>query len=295
MKGWLITNYYLNNGKFSGIAKFIEESAKEYDIDLMHVTNADLLCNTKNSEFLNSEFEQKLPDFVLFFDKDYYLAKLLEKRGLKLYNSADSMLLCDDKALMHMNLAGTDIPVPDTVIIPKTFENIGYTKTEFLDNAANYLGLPFIIKESFGSFGEQVYLADSVSNAQKILEDMHGKSGILQKLVTESIGRDIRINIVGNKAVASMLRFSENGDFRANITAGGSAEPYTPNEEEEALAVRVCERLGLDFAGVDLLFGKSGSPVLCEVNSNPHFKSTFDVTDINVADKIFEYILGDLK
>ena len=71
-------------------------------------------------------------------------------------------------------------------------------------------------------------------------------------------------------------------------------KPYTPSVEECEIAVKACRALGLDFAGVDLLFGKDG-PLLCEVNSNAHIKNILDCTGINVADFIFEYIKEQIK
>ena len=86
-----------------------------------------------------------------------------------------------------------------------------------------------------------------------------------------------------------MLRENKLGDFRSNITLGGTALPYSPSDEECELAISACKKLGLDFAGVDILFGPSG-PLLCEVNSNAHFKSTYDCTGINLADIIAKHI-----
>ena len=91
-----------------------------------------------------------------------------------------------------------------------------------------------------------------------------------------------------------MERYSENGDFRANITNGGSMKPYEPKEAQVELARKVMRTLGLDFAGVDILFGEEEEPILCEVNSNAHFKNIYDCTGINVADAIISYILEQL-
>ncbi|MBR6729048.1 MAG: RimK family alpha-L-glutamate ligase, partial [Clostridia bacterium] len=44
------------------------------------------------------------------------------------------------------------------------------------------------------------------------------------------------------------------------------------------------------FAGVDFLFGANGQPILCEVNSNAHFKNLYDCTGVNAAEYIIEYI-----
>ena len=113
----------------------------------------------------------------------------------------------------------------------------------------------------------------------------------MQEYIESSKGRDVRIDIVGDKIVTAMERVNED-DFRANITNGGKMKKYTPTEEQCEMALKVCRELKLDFAGVDIMFGKQGEPVLCEVNSNAHFKNIYDCTGVNVADEIMEYILN---
>ena len=51
-----------------------------------------------------------------------------------------------------------------------------------------------------------------------------------------------------------------------------------------------CRALGLDFAGVDILFGKDDEPIVCEVNSNPHFKSSLDCTGVDMSPLILSHI-----
>ena len=116
---------------------------------------------------------------------------------------------------------------------------------------------------------------------------------IFQKYIRTSTGRDVRINMVGEEPVAAMLRCNP-GDFRANVTNGGSMRPYTPTPEQIALAQKACRMLKLDFAGVDLLFGEDERPVLCEVNSNAHVKNIFDCTGIDVGESIFAHIRSRL-
>ena len=116
---------------------------------------------------------------------------------------------------------------------------------------------------------------------------------LFQELIKESYGHDTRINVVGGRVVASMLRRSTDGDFRSNLTLGGTMENYTPTPEEADLAIRATQLLGLDFAGVDVLFGKDG-PILCEVNSNAHFKTTLECTGVNMALEIMRHIAGKL-
>ena len=69
---------------------------------------------------------------------------------------------------------------------------------------------------------------------------------------------------------------------------------YEPDAAEIRLAVNTVKALGLDFAGVDLLFSRGKNKpadMLCEVNSNAHFKNIFDCTGVNVADEIMDYIV----
>ena len=39
------------------------------------------------------------------------------------------------------------------------------------------------------------------------------------------------------------------------------------------------------------MFDDQDEPIVCEVNSNAHFKNIYDCTGINVADRIMNYLL----
>ena len=71
-------------------------------------------------------------------------------------------------------------------------------------------------------------------------------------------------------------------------------KPAVLTPEMEDVAIKTCELIGLDFAGVDVLFGKDG-PIVCEVNSNPHFKSSLECTGVDMSEKIMDHILERLK
>jgi ribosomal protein S6--L-glutamate ligase/gamma-F420-2:alpha-L-glutamate ligase len=147
-----------------------------------------------------------------------------------------------------------------------------------------------VIKESYGSFGEQVYLAHTIEEAQATVAAIGAKPFLFQKFISSSFGRDVRVNVVGGSAVCAMERVGRAGDFRSNIAGGGVGSGYTLSPDEEALAVRAAAAVGADFAGVDLLFGEGGM-LVCEVNSNPHFTGTYKHTGINLAVPILEHIL----
>lgn len=287
-KGLMVVNAFLRTSKFDDLYQTLEAAARTSGMDLDVATNAELCCSVSSAEFHPEQW-----DFVLFWDKDVQLAMQLEQLGMRVFNSAQSILWCDDKALTYLQLKKAGIPMPRTILAPKTFTNIGYPDLSFVDEAVQALGLPIVLKECFGSFGQQVYLFRDAESLKQKVQQLAGSSLLFQELIAESFGFDTRINVVGGRVAASMLRRSTDGDFRSNLTRGGSMEPYTPTPEEAALAIRVTELLGLDFAGVDVMFGKNG-PILCEVNSNAHFKTTLECTGVNMAEEIMAYIAGKL-
>lgn len=286
MLGWLIVNGFLGSNKFNELYNYLQNSANEYGISLQIKSNDDLVGE------LSSGFE-KLPDFAIFWDKDVYLAKRLEESGVRLFNSATAVEICDNKILTALTL-NDKVKTPKTIIAPKTFEGVNYGDKTFLKNATKELGFPLIIKEAYGSFGHQVYLANDYQSAEKIVDRLGHKDFLMQEFISSSYGKDVRVNVVGGKVVCAMLRYNEN-DFRSNISSGGKMKKITLNSKQKELAVKVCSIIGLDFAGVDILFGENDQPILCEVNSNPHFKSSLECTGVDMSKEIIKYIKGVLQ
>ena len=86
-----------------------------------------------------------------------------------------------------------------------------------------------------------------------------------------------------------MRRTAADGDFRANIHAGGSGSAVKLSPEEHDMAVRVTELLKLPVAGVDILQSNKG-PLLLEVNSSPGLQGIEKATGKDVAAEIIRYI-----
>lgn len=283
-KGTLIVNSFLDTPQVRQTYDKLMEAAERHGMDMDIAGNGQFFARLDKSGVCPIP---KKNDFVLFWNKDVFLARALEEQGLRLYNCASAIEICDDKSLTFERLKGC-IRMPETYKIPMTFDTVGYSNFDFEEFLGNKLSYPYIIKESYGSYGGQVYLAENSDGARSILKKIEGKECLAQEYIGESCGRDIRAYVVGDRVAAAIER-SNPGDFRANITAGGHAKEYKLSEEEAQLALKVTKLLGLDFAGVDILFSDRG-PVLCEVNSNAQFKGIFDATGIDVADVILEYI-----
>ena len=286
MVGWLVVNSFMNTEKFKKLYAMLSLSFKNHQVELL----------IKKAEEISLEIGEVIkdkPDFVIFWDKDIYLAERLEAQGIRLFNKSNAIALCDNKILMYQALKNKGIRIPRTFVAPKTFEGLDYSDTSFLDEIAAQIGYPMVIKEAYGSFGEQVFLANDKQEALKIINNIGYKDFLMQEYIVSSKGRDVRINVVNNKVIVSMLRENKN-DFRSNISSGGSGTLYEPNQTFQDLAVSASKALGLDFAGVDVMFDKENQPIICEVNSNPQFASTLEATGVNLADYIAEHIIKSL-
>ena len=282
MRGWLVVNSFMNTNKFISLYEMLSNAFKKHNVSLEIKKASDISLQ------VGEEIENK-PDFAIFWDKDIYLAERLEKSGVRLFNNKRAVLLCDNKILMYQALEESGVKIPRTFIAPKTFEGLEYNNRGFLEKVIKEIGFPMVVKEAYGSFGEQVYLADDKESLNIIVDSIGYKDFLIQEYIASSKGRDVRINVVGGQAIVSMLRENDN-DFRSNISNGGHGSMYQPSKEFIDLALRATKALGLDFAGVDVMFGKDG-PIICEVNSNPQFASTLEATGVNLADYIADYIL----
>ena len=218
-----------------------------------------------------------------------------QKRGIPIFNTPEAVAACDDKSETFRLLTEASeeaFSLIPSVVAPLTFAAVGYTDVDFLSSIEKQIGYPMVIKECFGSFGWQVYLAKDREEALSYTKKLAGTPFLYQKFIAASAGVDVRLQVVGTEVVAAMKRRSKT-DFRANLSNGGQMEAYEASQEECDLAVRAVLALGLDFAGVDLLFVSGEDKpanMICEVNSNAHFRNIAECTGVNTADKIMQYI-----
>ncbi len=223
------------------------------------------------------KLQEAVGDFCVYLDKDKYYAHLLEKK-FRLFNRARAIEICDDKMLTYLALDG--FPQPDTLSSLLCYTQSAPPSADLLDRA-EALGYPLVVKECFGSLGKQVYLINNRGELEALASRLQAKPHLFQRFIAESAGRDLRVIVVGGKAVAAMKRTSQT-DFRSNAELGGRGESAVLDEHAKTLCEAVAARLELDYCGVDLLFGKNGY-LVCEVNSNAFFGTFEKVTNVNVA------------
>lgn len=297
MKGWIIYSGTLNIKKIDDLVDSFIIEGKKLNIEIDKIKNTELLpiYNNEGKPDLIYLKKVKEPNFIIFWDKDIFLAKHLENMGYRLFNSSSAIDYCDDKCLMHLMLSNKNISMPKTIISPMIF-NYDNINDDYLIEVFNIFKNKVVIKEAKGSFGMQVYLIEEREAFVNKIKELNKRNVrfIIQEKVEASFGKDIRVNIIGNKVVGAMLRKSSS-DFRANITQGGKGEIVVLTKEQEELALKAHKTLGLDFSGVDLLFGKDNKPILCEVNSNLNFLSFEKLWGKSFGREILKHIIGELN
>lgn len=206
--------------------------------------------------------------------------------GVPLINSPDAVRTARNQYLSLQALARAGVRVPDTVFV---------NRTDHLETAAVSLGgFPLVIKPVSGRQGLGVNRADSIQEAARFLESsLDEATGLLvQEYVPPEGRKDIRVLVIGGRAVAAMSLSPLQEDFRANYHLTGRAEAADITEEIGSMAVAAAEAAGLDIAGVDLLFPPNRCAMVLELNYSPGFRGLEKATGLDIAGMIMDYTLS---
>ena len=277
MHGLIITNQELGHSEYK-ITRFKEEFSK-LGVSLDVVKNNGTLAEVK---YNNIQLNIPKCDFIIYLDKDIYLARMLEKVGKRLFNKADFIKLCDDKMLTFIKCANMGIKMPDTFAGPLVYTSIQEPHLEFLDDIISKLGFPMVVKKVYGSLGEGVFLVKNKDELIALYREICHSPVIFQRYVSSSKGRSIRVIVIDGKVFGAFIR-KNGGDFRSNFgTTAGSDKLENP-DKYISFAAKIAEKLEIEYAGIDLLDDDNGGIVMCEINSNAFFEEFEKTTGLNVA------------
>ena len=215
----------------------------------------------------------------------YGVALVRQFEILRIYtpNPSQAILQARDKLYTQQLLTSAGIPMPTTVFGDQMEDSKALL--ELLGPA------PHVIKMIQGSQGTGVILTDKLSASLAVIDALRGLQAefLVQSFVKGNHGQDLRCFVIGDQVVASMLRSAKEGDFRANLSQGGSAQVATPTPLEQELAVKAAQILGLSIAGVDIIRSHYG-PVVLEVNATPGLEGIETVHSKNIAESIIAFI-----
>ncbi|WP_409197527.1 RimK family alpha-L-glutamate ligase [Methanobrevibacter acididurans] len=284
---------YIKKGKTPKGIKLLLKIFKKNNIetDLVNYKNIKFDLNQNNLKFTINNKISLNPDFVLSIivpepeNPDYYnIKKCFEYLNIKVINPIDNVNLARNKFLTLVKIKNH----LSNINVPKTMEIRNFEDSK---NIIHELGLPLVIKLNNGYGGEGISL---INNEMELIQELKSislkeESYIAQEAIMTSTGRDVRIVILNNQFFYSFERYNQN-DFRSNKHQGGRFKDYTPSKDLINLAIDISKILGLDYCGIDFLFGESDTFYLCEVNTFPGFSyilKKYDEEDTSFLDKIY--------
>lgn len=289
MKGWIIYNGYYKSESTEKLVEILCSNFSALGVEMQKIPSNRIVFSYDENGEIKQITDFAKPDFAIFWDKDINLARILEKWGLRLFNKSHAIEVCDSKIFTYQMLCNNGLRLAPTIFHPFVYPISNQADEEFIDLIISTLGLPVVVKESYGSFGMQVYKADDRLQLMQMREKLLHVPHLYQQFVGTSIGTDMRLIVIGGKVVAGMKR-QNSKDFRANIELGGIGSVSVPTSEYAEAAIKAAKILELDYCGVDLLFGENG-PVICEVNSNAYFHAISACSGVDIAKEYALYVV----
>jgi len=186
-------------------------------------------------------------------------------------------------AIDYLKMVDNSLPLPRSAIF---YDN------KSVASAVEGFDFPLILKTSAGRQGRGVFKVESLDEVERIVKDNEKSSDffVLREYIPNN--GDIRVFTVGYKVIGAMKRTPKEGDFRSNISQGGSGEEYDIYKYPELIEIaeRMSEVTQTEIAGVDIIINKeTGKPYILEINPGPQFEGLEKYTDVNAAEKIIAY------
>ena len=206
----------------------------------------------------------------------------IEKRGVLVMNSPRAIERSVDKFYTTALLQEAGLPTPETVVCDGTVDAMA---------AVRVMG-DVIVKPIFGSMGYGMVRVSDPDVAFRVVQSLEQLRAVfyVQRAIDHG-GRDVRVFVVGGRTLAAIERRAPAGEWRTNVSRGGSAHAFELPPEWQQLAVRAAAAVGADYAGVDLLPSREGQVFVLEVNGIPAWHGLQHATGLDVAGAIVDHLL----
>ncbi len=210
----------------------------------------------------------------------------IEQRGVLVMNSPRAIERCVDKFYTTALLQEAGLPIPETVVCDGTADAMA---------AVRAMG-DAIVKPLFGSMGYGMVRVSDPDVAFRVVQSLEQLRAVfyVQRTIDHG-GRDLRVFVVGGRALGAIERRAPEGEWRTNVSRGGSAHAFELPPAWENLAVRAAAAVGADYAGVDLLPSRDGPVFVLEVNGIPAWQGLQDATGLDVAGAIVDHLVGRVR
>ena len=211
----------------------------------------------------------------------------LEKHGVCVINSRETISICTDKYRTALRLSDYGIRQPKTTLVNDPEKSaIAFDK---LDTQ-----MPVIMKTLRGSKGVGVLFVESEKALDSIVQLIYKQDPDTDLLLQEYIKTDydVRVLVLGNKVLATMKRPVIEGDFRSNVSQGSKPEKLKLTELEIEESLKAAKAVNGLWTAVDFIPSKNREkepPFVIEVNSSPGTEGMEEASGQNISKEIIEF------
>lgn len=269
--------------------KLILANARERGIEVTPLFDKDLVLNFTARSGAESKVDVDVVlDRCVAHARAGYAIRTFERWGIPTLNTAESVQICDDKALNSIALEEAGVPTPKTIL--------AFSLESALE-ALEIVEYPAVMKPVSGSWGRLLAKVNGPEQAKAIigqkleLGSVHHGVFYIQEFVPKP-DRDIRAYVVGDKVLAASYRSSEH--WVTNAARGATSMPCPITPEIEDLALRACAAVRARLAGVDLIETPNGLQIV-EVNSGGEFRGLMSTTHVDIAAEIVSEAMATAK
>jgi RimK family alpha-L-glutamate ligase len=192
----------------------------------------------------------------------------LGRRGVHLLNPPHALRAAHDKLETVARLEAAGLPQPRSVHVARPTDRVP-------------LWPPVVVKPRHGSWGRDVHRCANAGELSRTLEAVSTRAwfrrhGALVQELVPSQGWDLRLVVAAGRVVGAAERVAAPGEWRTNVTLGGSLRHADPDEQACVLATAAAAAIGGDLVGVDLCPTGSGYVVL-ELNGAVDFDERYSL------------------
>lgn len=279
MTGWLVyrredvqrNQFFINKWMESGAAR---------NVSMKLVTLEELSFGVKsNQPFLLRHGQNKRPAFIVMRVQQPLLSLHLESMDIPVFNNAHVARICNDKRLTHNALQGI-VPMMDTAFVEA-------------DTFKRSFDFPVVVKAAHSCGGRHVFLCQDEQSYRLALNACAPDAVVVQPLC-DTPGKDVRVYVLGNRIVQTMMRFSSDGDFRSNLGQGGNAQPYSLDAETRQYVERILGQFSFDLAGIDFIFHQ-GKLVFNEIEDAVGTRMLYIHTNMDIVAMYLDHIVKRLS
>ena len=266
----------------------IQEARKQgYATELIDVKNLSFEITGKKAK---NGFGDIVLQRCISYYRSLFLTKILENFDIPVINSSKVSELCGNKLVTSMLLAKAGIRTP------KTYVSLS---SDSVEEAAESLGYPVVLKPFIGSWGRMVSLAndpltlDTIVELKESIQNPIEHMYYLQEFIKRP-PRDIRAIVAGDEIVATVYRNAHAKEWRTNVARGATTTSFKADKELTEIVLKAAELVGGGVLGVDAMESKDGY-MIHEVNNTVEFKGAQAASSTKIAKKIIEYVARSAK